>query len=303
MVHGRSDERLRRSANTLEALDSLAAYGYVGRHDAGELDRDYRLLRSLEHRIQVHRLRRTHVMPTGEADLRRLGRSLGLRPDPVKALDEVWRGTRRDVRRLHEKLFYRPLLTAVAKLPAADARIDAQLSPQAARERLAALGYRDPAVALRHLEALTSGVSRRASIQRTLLPVMLGWFADGADPDAGLLAFRQVSEALAGTQWYLTMLRDAGAAAERLAYVLSAARLPVELLLRSPEAVAVFAGRTGSRPRTSPRSSPTRRPPPVAARTSAPPSSPPAGSAAGSSSAPSWPTSSGSATSRASGRR
>ena len=242
MVHGRSDERLRRSANTLEALDSLAAYGYVGRHDAGELDRDYRLLRSLEHRIQVHRLRRTHVMPTGEADLRRLGRSLGLRPDPVKALDEVWRGTRRDVRRLHEKLFYRPLLTSVAKLPAADARIDAQLSPQAARERLAALGYRDPVVALRHLEALTSGVSRRASIQRTLLPVMLGWFADGADPDAGLLAFRQVSEALAGTQWYLTMLRDAGAAAERLAYVLSAARLPVELLLRSPEAVAVFAG-------------------------------------------------------------
>ncbi|ABS04759.1 bifunctional [glutamine synthetase] adenylyltransferase/[glutamine synthetase]-adenylyl-L-tyrosine phosphorylase [Kineococcus radiotolerans] len=241
MVHGRTDERLRRSANTLEALESLAAYGYVGRHDAGELDRDYRLLRSLEHRIQVHRLRRTHVLPVGEDDLRRLGRSLGLRPDPVAALDEVWRGTRRDVRRLHEKLFYRPLLTAVAKLPAADARIDAQLSPQAARERLAALGYRDPAGALRHLEALTAGVSRRASIQRTLLPVMLGWIADGADPDAGLLAFRQVSEALAGTQWFLTMLRDAGAAAERLAHVLAAARMPVELLLRSPEAVAVFA--------------------------------------------------------------
>ncbi|NAZ75857.1 bifunctional [glutamine synthetase] adenylyltransferase/[glutamine synthetase]-adenylyl-L-tyrosine phosphorylase [Kineococcus sp. T13] len=241
MVHGRSDERLRHSANTLEALDGLAAYGYVGRHDAGELDHDYRLLRSLEHRIQVQRLRRTHVLPTGEADLRRLGRSLGLRGDPVAALEEVWRGTRRDVRRLHEKLFYRPLLTAVSQLSAADARIDAQLSPAAARERLAALGYRDPAGALRHLASLTSGVSRRASIQRTLLPVMLGWFADGADPDAGLLAFRQVSEALAGTQWFLTMLRDAGAAAERLAYVLSAARLPVELLRRSPEAVAVFA--------------------------------------------------------------
>ncbi|GAA0304968.1 bifunctional [glutamine synthetase] adenylyltransferase/[glutamine synthetase]-adenylyl-L-tyrosine phosphorylase [Kineococcus aurantiacus] len=241
MVHGRSDERLRRSANTLEALEALAAYGYVGRSDAGELDRDYRLLRSLEHRIQVHRLRRTHVLPTAEADLRRLGRSLGLRPDPVQGLEDVWRGTRRDVRRLHEKLFYRPLLTAVAKLPAADARIDAQLSAEAARERLAALGYRDPAGALRHLEALTGGVSRRASIQRTLLPVMLAWFADGADPDAGLLAFRRVSEALAGTQWFLTMLRDAGAAAERLAYVLSAARMPTELLLRSPEAVSVFA--------------------------------------------------------------
>ncbi|NIZ92670.1 bifunctional [glutamine synthetase] adenylyltransferase/[glutamine synthetase]-adenylyl-L-tyrosine phosphorylase [Kineococcus rubinsiae] len=241
MVHGRTDDRLRRSSNTLEALDDLAAFGYVGRHDAGELDRDYRLLRSLEHRIQVFRMRRTHVLPTGEVDRRRLGRSLMLRADPVHQLDEVWRGTRRDVRRLHEKLFYRPLLSAVARLSAADARLDGQLSPAAARERLAALGYRDPAGALRHLEALTSGVSRRASIQRTLLPVMLGWFADGADPDAGLLAFRQVSEALGGTQWYLTMLRDSGAAAERLAHVLSAARLPAELLLRSPEAVAVFA--------------------------------------------------------------
>nr|WP_205709403.1 bifunctional [glutamine synthetase] adenylyltransferase/[glutamine synthetase]-adenylyl-L-tyrosine phosphorylase [Kineococcus siccus] len=241
MVHGRSDDRLRRSANTLEALDDLAAFGYVGRHDAGELDRDYRLLRSLEHRIQVFRMRRTHVLPVGEVDRRRLGRSLMMRADPVRQLDEVWRGTRRDVRRLHEKLFYRPLLSSVARLSAADARLDGQLSPAAARERLAALGYRDPAGALRHLEALTSGVSRRASIQRTLLPVMLGWFADGADPDAGLLAFRQVSEALGGTQWYLTMLRDSGAAAERLAHVLSAARLPAELLLRSPEAVAVFA--------------------------------------------------------------
>ncbi|WP_432493293.1 bifunctional [glutamine synthetase] adenylyltransferase/[glutamine synthetase]-adenylyl-L-tyrosine phosphorylase [Kineococcus gypseus] len=241
MVHGRTDDRLRRSANTLEALEALATHGYVGRHDAGELDRDYRLLRALEHRVQVHRMRRTHVLPTAPADLRRLGRSMGLRGDPVAGLEEVWRGTRRDVRRLHEKLFYRPLLSAVARLSAADARLDAQLSPEAARARLAALGYRDPAGALRHLSALTSGVSRRASIQRTLLPVLLGWFADGADPDAGLLAYRRVSEALAGTQWYLTMLRDSGAAAERLASVLSAARLPVDLLLRSPEAVAVFA--------------------------------------------------------------
>ena len=50
--------------------------------------------------------------------------------------------------------------------------------------------------ALRHIEALTAGVSRRAAIQRTLLPVLLGWFADAPEPDAGLLAFRQVSDAL-----------------------------------------------------------------------------------------------------------
>ena len=55
-------------------------------------------------------------------------------------------------------------------------------APEAARERLVALGYADPAAALRHLEALASGVTRKAAIQRTLLPVLLGWFADSADP-------------------------------------------------------------------------------------------------------------------------
>ena len=149
------------------------------------------------------------------------------------------------MRRLHEKLFYRPLLDAVAQLDVGEAR----LSPSAARQRLEALGYADPAGALRHLEALASGVSRKAAIQRTLLPVLLGWFADSADPDAGLLNFRKVSDALGTTPWYLRLLRDEGAAAENLARVLSAGRLAPDLLLRAPEAVALLGADGGLRPR------------------------------------------------------
>ena len=74
-------------------------------------------------------------------------------------------------------------------------------------------------------------MSRRAAIQRTLLPVMLGWFADAADPDAGLLAFRRVSDALGTTPWYLRLLRDEGAAAERLAHVLARSRYAADLLV------------------------------------------------------------------------
>ncbi len=180
LVHGRTDEALR-SPNTLEALESLSTFGYVGRDDAAELDRAYRFLRTVEHRLQLHRLRRTHVMPEDPDELRRLARSVGLRTDPVAALDREWRQHAREVRRLHEKLFYRPLLSSVARLASDEAR----LTPEAARSRLEALGYEDPAGALRHLEALTAGVSRRAAIQRTLLPVLLGWFADAPDPDGG----------------------------------------------------------------------------------------------------------------------
>jgi len=236
LVHGRSDDRLR-SPNTLEALEALSTHGYVGRADAAALDRAYRFLRAVEHRLQLYDLRRTHVLPDDPGTLRRIGRSLGLRADPVAELDTEWRRHAREVRRLHEKLFYRPLLSSVARLASDEAR----LTPEAARSRLEALGYADPAGALRHLEALTEGVSRRAAIQRTLLPVMLGWFADAPDPDGGLLAFRQISEALGTTPWYLRLLRDEGAVAQRLALLLASSTYAVELLARSPESVRLLA--------------------------------------------------------------
>ncbi|GAP50481.1 bifunctional [glutamine synthetase] adenylyltransferase/[glutamine synthetase]-adenylyl-L-tyrosine phosphorylase [Streptomyces azureus] len=240
LVHGRTDISLR-SGTTLDALKALAAGGYVGRADAAQLDEAYRFLRSMEHRIQLFRLRRTHLVPEDEAELRRIGRSLGLRTDPVAELLREWKRHATVVRRLHEKLFYRPLLDAVAQLATGEAR----LSAEAARERMVALGYADPASALRHLEALASGVTRKAAIQRTLLPVMLGWFADSADPDAGLLNFRKVSDALGKTPWYLRLLRDEGAAAQNLARVLSAGRLAPDLLMRAPEAVALLGDGDG----------------------------------------------------------
>ena len=236
LVHGRSDVMLR-SPTTLVALEALATWGYVGRADASAMADAYRFLRTLEHRLQLRRLRRTHTLPDDDAELRVLARSIGLRAEPVRELLDQWKAHQRQVRRLHEKLFYRPLLQSVARLEAGEAR----LSLQAAEERLQALGYADPAGAIRHLQALTSGVSRRAAIQKTLLPVMLGWFADGPDPDAGLLGFRQVSDALGATPWYLRLLRDESVAAERLAFVMSASRYATDLLLRAPESVQMLA--------------------------------------------------------------
>jgi glutamate-ammonia-ligase adenylyltransferase len=168
------------------------------------------------------------------------------RADPAAELTAAWRQHAAEVRRLHEKLFYRPLLEAVARLPSEAAR----LTPEAAQAQLEALGYADPAGALRHIEALTSGVSRRAAIQRTLLPVMLGWFADAASPDAGLLGFHQVSDALGNSPWYLRLLRDDTMVARRMARVLAASRYATDLLLRQPEMVAILGedGQLAARP-------------------------------------------------------
>ena len=132
LVHGRSDVMLR-SPTTLTALESLATWGYVGREDASGLAGAYRFLRTLEHRIQMHRMVRSHVVPREDEDLRRLGRSMGFMADPGKELVEAWQRRAHEVRRIHEKLFYRPLLDAVARLDSGQARLTPAGGPRAPR--------------------------------------------------------------------------------------------------------------------------------------------------------------------------
>jgi len=201
LVHGLSDEAIRQRG-TLSAINALVAEGYIGRTDAAAFARDYRLLRVLEHRLQLRRLSRTHLMPTDPDELRVLARATGL-ADTGAELVSQWESIKREVRDIHVRLFYRPLLSAVAALPAEERA----LSEDQAHDRLAAIGFLDPPGALRHIRALTTGLSRKATIQRHLMPVMIRWFADGVDPDYGLISFRRLSERLGDTPWFLRMLR------------------------------------------------------------------------------------------------
>ncbi|MFJ4045319.1 bifunctional [glutamine synthetase] adenylyltransferase/[glutamine synthetase]-adenylyl-L-tyrosine phosphorylase [Microbacterium sp. NPDC089987] len=246
LVHGLSDEGIR-TRGTLESLDALVEGGYIGRAEASAFGEQYRILRLLEHRLQLHDLTRTHLMPRDDEGMRRLARATAL-ADSASGLQTIWDEVRRAVRDQHVRLFYRPLLSAVASLPAEERA----LSTAQAGSRLAAIGFRDPAGALRHIAALTSGLSRKATIQKHLMPVMLRWFADGTDPDYGLLAFRRISERLGDTHWFLRMLRDSSGAAERLTRLLSSSRYVGELMEWIPESVAWLDTPAALRPRGGP---------------------------------------------------
>jgi glutamate-ammonia-ligase adenylyltransferase len=244
LVHGLVDESVRQRG-TLEALSSLAAAGYVGRDEAASFAENYRMLRLLEHRVQLRDLSRTHLMPRDTDGQRVLARATGIFASDVAAIAR-WQQIKLDVRQLHERLFYRPLLAAVAKLP----EETHQLTSEQAQARLSAIGFKDPRGALHHIRALTQGVSRRAAIQRALLPIMLQWLSEGADPDHGLLSFRRLSEVLGETHWFLRMLRDSAGAAQRLTQVLSGSRYVSDLLERIPEAAAWFDGDDALAPRS-----------------------------------------------------
>ncbi|HZD01307.1 MAG TPA: bifunctional [glutamine synthetase] adenylyltransferase/[glutamine synthetase]-adenylyl-L-tyrosine phosphorylase [Actinomycetes bacterium] len=241
LVHGRQDRQLR-SGTTLVALERLSAAGFVGRADAAQLAQAYRFLRNVEHRLQLADERRTHTIPASEAERHWLARTMSYRDDPEASALERFEADRRrhavTVRGIHEKLFYRPLLEVFGALPS-------DLRPEPAAERLAALGFANPNRALAHLHALTGGLTRRATLLRAMLPVMLGWLAETPDPDGGLAALRLVAERLGHRDAFFGTLRDNPAVAELLCTVLGTSRLLGDLLARHPELLTAMAHEGG----------------------------------------------------------
>ncbi|HIW92850.1 MAG TPA: bifunctional [glutamine synthetase] adenylyltransferase/[glutamine synthetase]-adenylyl-L-tyrosine phosphorylase [Candidatus Corynebacterium avicola] len=242
MVHGRVDESLR-VRSTVEALDALVHGGYVGREDGHVLTRCYAYMRMLEHRLQLQHLRRTHLLPADDDTTGQLwlARTAGVRSDsqtgPVAALTSNVRKVGLQIRQLHNKLFYRPLLTSVVAMSIDELR----LTPEAAQRQLAALGYKHPSRAMDHLTALASGTSRKDRIQAMILPSLMEWLAPTADPDAGLLAYRKLSEAAFDSSWFLRLLRDENIVGQRLMHILGTSPYVADLFIASPDAVRLLS--------------------------------------------------------------
>ena len=238
MVHGRSDDTLR-VRSTIDALARLGAGGYVGRSDTAQLIESYEFLRLLEHRLQLQRVKRTHLLPADDdrENYRWLARAAGVQPEGSRSareqLAERLRILRTRVRRLHEKIFYRPLLESIAAYDA-DALA---LSPEAMERQLAALGYVHPRNALNHLRALVGASQRRGRIQSLILPTLLEWLGETTDPDAGLLAYRNLSEEHQELSWFLRVLRDDHVVARRLMHILGTSTFVRNLMQKSPTVI------------------------------------------------------------------
>ncbi|NDZ95535.1 bifunctional [glutamine synthetase] adenylyltransferase/[glutamine synthetase]-adenylyl-L-tyrosine phosphorylase [Streptomyces sp. SID6673] len=242
MVHGRVDEEIRVKA-TVDALSALTAGGYVGRDDGANLTASYQFLRALEHRLQLQRLSRTHLLPAfeDEGNMRWLARAAHIRQegdrDATGVLREELKRHKSRIRRLHEKLFYRPLLDAATRFNTDELT----LSDKSAERRLSALGYAKPERALSHIRALASAAGRRGQIQLLILPSLLEWIGNTPDPDAGLLNYRRLCEVMDKEEWFIRLLRDDGVVAERLMHVLGTSEYIANLLMRSPEVIHLYS--------------------------------------------------------------
>lgn len=245
LVHGGSDPDVR-SANTLQAIDQLVDGGYIAEEDGAGLSVDYRWLRNVEHRIQLWQERQVHTLPTDEEARGRIARSMGFRDSPaagaVARFDEAHRRVLTDVRGRFEKLFYRPMVESLADAGAS------KLPPDALKDRLRLLGFRDVDRATRTLTSLVSGRDRRAKLFRVLTPAMLRFLASTPQPDQGLFSFLRLGEALEGRVDALGALRDNPPGLEFLAKVLGSGRFLGDVLTHVPEELAVIADPRGPGP-------------------------------------------------------
>ena len=236
LVHGRADPELR-SPTTLTALAEMRAAGYVAPDDAGGLADAYRSLRRVEHALQIEDEQQTHTLPADRDQRRRIARVLGYRgtPEsgPTDAFDRDLARQRNVVRRIHERLYFRPLLDALAGA--------GRMSPDAAASALASFGFADADRTRAAVRELTRGLTRSSRMMQQLLPLVLDWLSTSPDPDLGLLGLRKLASGEQRTMELANAFRDSPEVARRLCQLLGTSGLLGDVLAANPDLIVRLA--------------------------------------------------------------
>jgi glutamate-ammonia-ligase adenylyltransferase len=237
LVHGRQDEALRAAA-TLPALAELTAAGFVAADDGAGLAAAYGFLRTVEHRLQLVDEQPVHTLPASDAAITHLARVMGHHDTPAATARELFedelRAHQATARRIHERLFFRPLLEAFAGLTGA-------MPPDAAEARLSAFGFRDADRTRQALRELTAGLTRTSRLMQQMLPLLLEWLSEAPDPDLGLLGLRSLADRPHRAAALVATFRESPEAARRLCLLLGTGRLFIEGFERQPELIADLA--------------------------------------------------------------
>jgi [glutamine synthetase] adenylyltransferase / [glutamine synthetase]-adenylyl-L-tyrosine phosphorylase len=225
MIHGGRDPSVRAPA-TLDAIAALLAADRLDEPVAGELAETYRLLRTIEHRVQMVEDAQTHLLPSDAAALDNAAQLHGL-ADGDALLDLL----RPHVERAGE------IFDGLEP----DSSIRLSNDPDILKEELKTLGFAEPNSALRHIANWRSGKARslRSPPARqafdAMLPGLLRAIAAGADPDRALNRLGDIIERLSSGVNFFRLLEARPALAGLLAKVLAHAPALAEQLGRRPE--------------------------------------------------------------------
>ena len=225
MIHGGRDPTVRPPA-TLDAIEALLSAGRLEKDSAGDLAAAYRLLRTIEHRVQMVDDAQTHLLPPMPEALDNVARLHGL--GGGSELIDLLRPSVERAGTIFDSL-------------SPGERQQLSNDPNILRKQLAELGFSDSEAAARHVAHWRSGKARSlrspAAQQafEAMLPALLHAIASGADPDHALNRLSDIVERLSSGVNLFRLLEARPPLAQLLAKVLAHAPALADQLGRRPE--------------------------------------------------------------------
>ncbi|MBV8465467.1 MAG: bifunctional [glutamate--ammonia ligase]-adenylyl-L-tyrosine phosphorylase/[glutamate--ammonia-ligase] adenylyltransferase [Burkholderiales bacterium] len=222
---------------TLTVLADLVAIGQLEAAAVAELSAAYVYLRNLEHRLQYLDDGQTQMLPSGDADRALVAESMGQRDWPafLAVLDKH----RNAVARHFELVFALPQAEGDAVHPLAGVWLGIA-DGQNASERLAALGYADPAEVERQLATIAQSNRYQTLADRSrrrldaLIPPIVEVAARQPHPDATIKRILRFLDAISRRESYLALLAEHPQTLNRLAILHSASPWVADYLHRHP---------------------------------------------------------------------
>jgi len=225
MIHGGRDPSVRAPA-TLDALEALRSAGRLDAGDAAALSDAYRLLRTVEHRVQMVADAQTHLLPLDRDALDGVARLHGL--SEGRELVELLRPHVERAEALFDSL-------------APDRHGRLSNDPDVLSRELVELGFTDPQPAAQRIADWRSGKARslRSPPARTafeaMLPGLLKEIAAGPDPSRALNRFSDVVERLSSGINLYRLLEARPQLARHMALILAHAPPLADMLARRPD--------------------------------------------------------------------
>ncbi|MBI3327683.1 MAG: bifunctional [glutamate--ammonia ligase]-adenylyl-L-tyrosine phosphorylase/[glutamate--ammonia-ligase] adenylyltransferase [Nitrospinae bacterium] len=250
LVYGGTQPALRES-NSLRALEKLRRHGFLAEQACEELSQAYRVLRTLEHRLQMVHGLQTHSLPTQRAELARLAHSMGYRGETpeagIRQLEAALALHTERVRESFERLFQTmpPPPVSRAQPHFAEALT---LPEDVAIPQFQTLGFRRPTEAYRQLAGLGDprrfphASQRTRSLWNRLRPLLLEKVLGTPDPDLALTQFEQFFARVGGRWTYLSLLLDNPATFDLLVKLFGTSQFVAGLFLDHPELLDVLVG-------------------------------------------------------------
>jgi len=236
------DETEVRVGNTIEAIRRLAANGSLNDQEREILERNYRLLRAVEHRLQILYDRQTHRLPENKDEFARLAGRLGYGRQanaPTKLRRDLEEATR-----LNRRILDHLLHDAFPGETTPEADVDLILDPKPPKELidsvLAHRGFHDVTRAYRMVTALSEESSHFLSNRRcrhffaSILSRLLDRISVTPDPDATLTTLTSVSESLGGKGMLWELLSESPGALDLTIRFCSSAPFLADLLVKNP---------------------------------------------------------------------